>query len=174
LSETDASHKDANALLNAAMTYARELLRKEGEFSPFGVTLDVHDRLEIEASRDGGDDAQLLDTLRQALLEKAGRSELRAAAMAVNVEARAQVEGGFQDAVRVEIEHQGGYCAVIVVPYRLSGGGLGGLLPRKVEFGKTMSRPEKNWLWPPQTSDSGESFQGSDVGLKIGPAGESE
>jgi hypothetical protein len=141
----------ANALLNTAMTYAREMLKKEGEFAPFAATLDTRGRLDVAPCPEelaGAEASGQVEFVRAELLRRAAAGELEAAAVAVNVEARRQVEGGFQDAVRVEIEHQDGYCAVILVPYRLSGGHLGGLVPRKIEFSKSMSQPGARWLWP--------------------------
>lgn len=129
---------DANELLNAAVNYARRMLRKYGEFGPFGFSLNAQRELvnETVSRKDmPPDPAMLLELLQEQLVERGGKKEIIAAAMAANVTLGKPSAEGFSDALLVEIEHQSGYCIKAFVPYRIGGGQFLGLLPRYVRFG---------------------------------------
>jgi len=129
---------DANELLNASVNYARRMLRKYGEFGPFGFSLNEKREVvnETVPRKDMPPDASmLLELLHEQLAERGGKKEIIAAATAANVTmAKASTEG-FSDALLVEIEHQSGYCIKAFVPYRIGGGQFLGILPRYIRFG---------------------------------------
>ena len=132
------SRDDANELLNAAVNYARRMLRKYGEFGPFAFSLNEQRELVNETAPHKDlppDPEMLLDLLRQELAERSGSKEIIAAATAANVTLAKASEEGFSDALLVEIEHQNGYCIKAFIPYRMAGGQLFGVLPRVVRFG---------------------------------------
>ena len=130
--------EDANELLNAAVNYARRMLRKYGEFGPFAFSLSEKRELvnETVPRKDmPPDPGMLLELLHDQLAERSGKKQILAAAMAANVTmAKASAEG-FSDALMVEIEHQSGYCIKAFVPYRIGGGQFLGILPRYIRFG---------------------------------------
>jgi hypothetical protein len=130
--------EDANELLNSGLAYAKRMLRRFGEFGPFGYSLNRDGEVKMEAI--GQQDmppepALLLDLLRQQLVERAKRGALQAAATASNVSMAKPSEEGYTDAIMVEIEHQSGYCIKAFVPYRITGGQFFGFFPRVVRFG---------------------------------------
>jgi hypothetical protein len=132
------SRDDANELLNAAVNYAKRMLRKYGEFGPFGFSLNQQRELvnETVPRKDlPPDPAMLLQLLLDQLTERSSHKEIIAAATAANVTLAKTSEEGFSDALLVEIEHQNGYCIKAFVPYRMAGGQLLGVLPRVVRFG---------------------------------------
>ena len=132
------SRDDANELLNAAVNYAKRMLRKYGEFGPFGFSLNQQRELvnETVPRKDlPPDPAMLLQLLQDQLTERSSNKEIIAAATAANVTLAKTSEEGFSDALLVEIEHQNGYCIKAFVPYRMAGGQLLGVLPRVVRFG---------------------------------------
>jgi hypothetical protein len=132
------SRDDANELLNAAVNYARRMLRKYGEFGPFGFSLNQQRELVNETipRKDlPPDPAMLLNLLLDQLAERSSQKEIIAAATAANVTLAKASNEGFSDALLVEIEHQNGYCIKAFVPYTIAGGQLRGLLPRVVRFG---------------------------------------
>ncbi len=129
---------DANELLNAAVQYARRMLRKYGEFGPFAFSLDEKRELmnETVPRKDMPPDAaMLLELLHEQLAERGSKKEIVAAAAAVNVTMTKASAEGFTDALLVEIEHQSGYCINAFVPYKIGGGQVFGLLPRVIRFG---------------------------------------
>jgi hypothetical protein len=136
VTEDAQTREDANELLNAAVSYARRMLGKYGEFGPFGFSLDEKRELvnETVPRKDmPPDPAMLLDLLHDHLAERS--SKIIAAATAANVTLGKTSAEGFSDALLVEIEHQSGYCIKAFVPYRICGGQLFGLLPRYIRFG---------------------------------------
>jgi hypothetical protein len=131
--------EDANEVLNAAVSYAKRMLRKYGEFGPFGYRMnrDGDVALEVVAQHNmPPDPSMLLELLYGQLAERAKKGLLVAAATASNVTMGRASKEGFQDAMMVDIEHQDGYCVKAFVPYRITGGQLHGIFPRVVRFGK--------------------------------------
>jgi hypothetical protein len=130
--------EDANDLLNAGVSYAKRMLRKYGEFGPFGFRLNEEGDVVMERIAQQEmppDPALLLSLLRQQLAEKATRSGMAAAAMASNVTMAKASEEGYTDAIMIEIEHRKGYAVKAFVPYKITGGQLRGFFPRVVRFG---------------------------------------
>ena len=131
--------EDANEVLNAAVSYAKRMLRKYGEFGPFGYRMNREGEvaLVVVAQHDmPPEPSMLLDLLYQQLAERAKKGLLAAAGTASNVTMGKPSDEGFADAVMVEIEHPSGYCVQAFVPYRITGGQLHGVFPRVVRFGK--------------------------------------
>jgi hypothetical protein len=130
--------EDANELLNAGVSYAKRMLRKYGEFGPFGYRLNQEGDVVMERIAQQTmppDAALLLNLLRQQLAEKAQRGGLSAAAMASNVTMSKASDEGYTDAIMIEIEHRSGYAVKAFVPYKITGGQLRGFFPRVVRFG---------------------------------------
>src|SRR5580698_6875583 len=121
MAETDEQvREDANELLNASVSYAKRMLRKYGEFGPFGYRLNEDGNAVMEKIAQQempADAALLLSLLRQQLAEKAHRGILSSAAMASNVTIAKASEEGYVDAIMIEIEHRGGYSVKVFVPY---------------------------------------------------------
>ena len=130
--------EDANDLLNAGVSYAKRMLRKYGEFGPFGYRLNEEGDVVMERIAQQEmppDPALLLSLLRQQLAEKATRGGMTAAAMASNVSMAKASDEGYTDAIMIEIEHRKGYAVKAFVPYKITGGQLRGFFPRVVRFG---------------------------------------
>jgi hypothetical protein len=131
--------EDANEVLNACATYAKRMLRRYGQFAPFGyrMNLDGDVVLEVVAQHDmPPEPAMLLELLYGQLAERAKKGLLVAAGTASNVTLGKASDEGFVDAVMVEIEHRSGYSVQAYVPYRITGGQLHGVFPRVLRFGK--------------------------------------
>ena len=98
------SRDDANELLNAAVNYAKRMLRKYGEFGPFGFSLNQQRELvnETVPRKDlPPDPAMLLQLLLDQLTERSSHKEIIAAATAANVTLAKTSEEGFSDALLV-------------------------------------------------------------------------
>jgi hypothetical protein len=132
------TREDANELLNTSVSYAKRMLRKYGEFGPFGYRLNEEGDAIMEriAQQDmPPDPALLLGLLHQQLAEKAHRGKFSAAATASNVTMAKASEEGYSDAIMIEIEHRSGYSVKAFVPYQITGGQLWGFFPRVIRFG---------------------------------------
>ncbi|GGH14886.1 hypothetical protein [Silvibacterium dinghuense] len=135
---------DANELLNASVSYGKRMLRKYGEFGPFGFRLNEDGQAVMEpiAQHQMPADAALLhDLLRQQLTERAQRGKLPGAALASNVTMAQPSSEGYCDAIMVEIEHRKGYVIKAFVPYKITGGQFFGFFPRVVRFGSIRTQP---------------------------------
>jgi hypothetical protein len=132
------AREDANELLNASASYAKRMLRRYGEFGPFGhrMNLDGDAAIEVVAQHDmPPEPAMLLSLLYEQLAERAKKGLLVAAATASNVTMGKPSSEGYMDAVMIEIEHRSGYCVQAFVPYRITGGQFHRIFPRIVRFG---------------------------------------
>jgi hypothetical protein len=132
------TREDANEVLNASVSYAKKMLRRYGEFAPFGhrMNLDGDVALEVVTQHEmPPEPAMLLELLYAQLGERAKKGLLIAASTASNVTMGKPSEEGFTDAVMVEIEHRDGYCTRAFVPYKMTGGQFHRLFPRVVKFG---------------------------------------
>lgn len=130
--------EDANEVLNASVTYAKRMLRRYGQFGPFGYRMNQDGIVAMESVAQHempADPSMLLDLLYEQLAERAKKGLLVATATASNVTMNKESDEGFTDAVMVEIEHKNGYCVRAFVPYKITGGQLHGVFPRVVRFG---------------------------------------
>jgi hypothetical protein len=142
--------EDANEVLNAAVAYAKRMLRRYGEFGPFGYRMNREGEvaLEVVAQHDmPPDPPMLLELLYGQFAERAKKGLLLAAATASNVTMGKPSKEGFEDAVMVEIEHKKGYCIKAFVPYRITGGQLHGIFPRVVRFGRLLVQDSEQRLF---------------------------
>ena len=132
------AHNDANELLNAAVSYARRMLKRYGEFGPFGYAIKEDGELVMVAvaQRDmPPDPSMLLELLREQLADRARKGTILAGATTVNVAMQQASEEGYTDALLVEIEHRDGYGVEAFVPYRIAGGFLYPVFPRVLRMG---------------------------------------
>ena len=130
--------EDANDVLNASVSYAKRMLRRYGQFGPFGFLMNRDGDVKMESVAQQNmpaEPAMLLDLLQQQLTERAKRGSLRAVASASNVTMQKASQEGYVDAIMVDIEHESGYCVKAFVPYRMTGGQFFGFFPRIVRFG---------------------------------------
>lgn len=137
----------ATQLLNAAMTYARLILRRYGELGPFGFSISPAGEISretLEIPRLPRDPQRQWKLLADHMAERARRGAVHAVALAANVSLAVPSAEGYLDAVELSIEVAGGYAVRVTVPYRLYGGQLRNLLPRRVAVGKVVMEEAVN------------------------------
>jgi len=135
----DENYRRATQLLNATMSYARLILRQYGELGPFGFAIDREGevaRETVEVPRLPRDPERLWKLLSEHMTAQVRRGRLKAIAMAANVTLAEPSAEGFPDAVVVTIEQETGSAMEVTVPYRVYGGHLKNLIPRRVALGK--------------------------------------
>ena len=113
---------DVDGLIDAALPFALEQLRRRGAFVPYAITID-HDGAErmhfTEPPTDeeivlGSDAVAHYDAIFREL-----REEIRAAALVIDIWMDDGVDGEYTDAVRCRIEHEEGLAIEVIQPYRL-------------------------------------------------------
>ena len=112
-----------DALLNAALPFAKQQLTKHGEFFPYGVAMSREGQIALIAGYTGTErppSTEVLDILYEGLRSKAEQN--RGAAVVADVRLR----GEETDAIQVEVEHRDGVALKVFLPYRKKrfGGGL--------------------------------------------------
>jgi hypothetical protein len=138
-SSEERSRRVANQLLNATMTYGRLILRRYGQLGPFGFSMDRDGNVRretLEIPRLPTDPNRLWKLLQEHIVDRARRGRIQAAAMAANVTLNQPSAEGYSDAVFVDIEEAHGYAVRVTIPYRIYGGQLRNLLPRRIALGK--------------------------------------
>lgn len=135
----DENYRRATQLLNATMSYARLLLKQYGQMGPFGFAIDRDGQVAretVEIPRLPRDPERLWKLLGDHMKEQVRRGRLKAFAMAANVSLAEPSAEGFADAVVLEIEQETGSAMEVTVPYRIYGGHLKNLIPRRIRLGK--------------------------------------
>lgn len=135
----DENYRRATQLLNATMSYARLLLKQYGQMGPFGFAIDRDGQVAretVEIPRLPRDPERLWKLLGDHMKEQVRRGRLKAFAMAANVTLGERSAEGYADAVVLEIEQDTGSAMEVTVPYRIYGGNLKNLIPRRIRLGK--------------------------------------
>jgi hypothetical protein len=137
--EQTPDQRRATQLLNAAMSYARLILRRYGELAPFAFAMDREGQIAretIEIPRLPRDPERQYTLLTEHIVERIRRGAIQAVAIAANVLLAAPSEEGYTDAVVLTIEQQSGRALQVTVPYRIYGGQFFHLLPRRIALGQ--------------------------------------
>ena len=167
--EQDRNRRAATDLLNAAMTYARLILKRYGELGPFGFGMNREGeiaRQTVDIPRLPRDPERLWKLLGDHMAERVRRGAIQALAVGANVTLPEPSPEGYRDAVVLNIETDQGYAVQLTVPYRIYGGQLRNLLPRRIALGKTQMEDAACRFFRP-----GESTAPEEVSRDVYPPG---
>jgi hypothetical protein len=127
---------DLDALLNSLLPFAQDMLRKHGEFLPFGAVMTTDGAIGLVAG-DAGEEhppsQEVIDLLADGMRARAEAGEITAAGICFDVRLRTP-DGKATDAIQVSLEHRAGDAASVLMPY--SKGRFTGL-----KFGELSSAP---------------------------------
>jgi len=143
--EIDRSRHIATQLMNASMTYARLILRRYGEISPFGFSMSPGGEIArevLQIPRLPQDPARQWKLLAEHAAERARRGKVQAVALGANVSLAEPSAEGYVDGVDMIIEVAGGYAIQVTIPYRIYGGHFWTLIPRRIAIGKPATEQE--------------------------------
>ena len=115
------AHPDLDTLMNAAIPFAQQMLRKYGEFYPFGVSMNAEGEIMMDAGYNGVErpaSQELIDLLTDAYREKARSGGLRAAGICADVRVIPPGQSHKSDAIRVSLEHHNGEAVDVILPYK--------------------------------------------------------
>ena len=116
--DTTSEHvqSDLDRLLNTALTFADEMLRKHGEFYPYGAAITRAGEEQVFAADPGEADdpnpSEVLTSLVNGM--SAESNELRAAALVSDVTSEKT------DAVMVHLEHADSMAITVLLPYHFT------------------------------------------------------
>ena len=138
----DPDTRRATELLNAAMSYARLILRRYGQLAPFAFAMDRDGnvvRETIEIPRLPRDPERLFKLMKEHVAERIRRGLIQGVALCANVTLAEPSKEGYTDAIDLTLEQQSGYALQVTVPYRIYGGQFHNLLPRRIAVGQLVS-----------------------------------
>lgn len=140
------AHPDMEALLDESLNAAVHFLKKNGEFFPFAVTMDLHGEIHHAQAFPGDEQPQsqeVIDLLVKGLTQGAAKGDYRATALICDVRVNTP-SGPVQDAVSLTIEHHTDAPVVCYLPYVKSDG--------EFEFGSLFyARPQRQ-VFPSHTT----------------------
>jgi hypothetical protein len=115
--------EECERLMVEMKEFAKQMLRSHGEFHPFGGTIRIDDAI-VHASADAGTEFprgdDLVEILADSFHAEAMAGNIRAAAIVANVRVTPPGQSSATDAIRISLDHVGGYAAHVFFPYRLS------------------------------------------------------
>ncbi len=127
--------EDVEQLMNEGIEFAAKMLCEHGEFYPFGVVRKADGSILHAGAADGTEQppsASLIEILRSNYRQEAQAGRYSATAMFHDVRITPPGKSAKSDAIQVELEHSGGYCADVFFPYTRDSGG-------NVSFGETFA-----------------------------------
>ncbi len=127
-----------DALLNAALPFARQQLTTDGEFFPYGVAMTQDGQITMVAGYTGTEQPPSTEVL-QILYEglRAQAEQNRGAAVVSDVRLRGQGT----DAIQVEVEHREGIALKVFLPSRVKRRG-------QLETGQMSGEAGERRIWP--------------------------
>ena len=114
------AHPDLDELLNALLPFAQQTLDRYGEFLPFGASIDSLGEIRLAAGHTEDErppSQEVIDLLVEGFRQAAGRNELRAAGICLDVRV-VDPNGEKTDAVCARLEHESGETIEVYLPYR--------------------------------------------------------
>jgi len=110
---------DLDALLEPLLQFAQDMLRKHGEFFPFGNVMTTEGEIQLVAGLAGTEhppSTEVIDLLVAGARARAMAGEIRATGICYDVRVRG-VDGKSTDAIAVALEHRAGDSVEVLVPY---------------------------------------------------------
>jgi hypothetical protein len=116
-SNMEQGKEQAQKLFDAVLPLAKELLKENGEFFPFGEIMKPNGE-QVNLSVSNGDErpssSDLIALLKNHFIESAQASDIIASALVYDV----RVKGS--DSIAVDLDHANGYSVTVIVPYELT------------------------------------------------------
>jgi len=147
----DRAHRQAAQLLNASVSYARLILRRYGELAPFAFSIDREGQVAretLDIPRLPRDPERLWKHLTEHIAKRIRRGAIQAVALFANVTLAQPSLENYADALILTIEQEGGHALKVTVPYKIYGGQLRNLLPRRIALGQTIAEETVTKVFP--------------------------
>src|SRR5262245_13385837 len=119
--ETSVAHPDLDTLLNPLLSFAQQMLAKQGTFFPFGASMRSDGEIAMAAGyidERGSELVEIIDLIVQGFQQEAAIVAIRAAGICIDM--RIVPPGGTEktDAICVQLEHGEGDCVDVYLPYK--------------------------------------------------------
>lgn len=114
--------KQSEDLMNAVLPFAEQMLRKQGEFFPFGGTIIKTGKIENQGAWTGSEhppSQEVIEILHKVYVLGAKKGDYIATALVYDVRAIPPGQKEKTDAIAVDISHRDGISQTVIYPYRL-------------------------------------------------------
>jgi hypothetical protein len=122
---------DCEIVMNFGLPLAEEMLKRHGEFLPFGAAMRPNGEIICLGAYDGraypslaGSFTDLIRSLKEAFAAGAQRLEYLATALFYEVTVTAAAGSEGLNAVAVSLNHRDGYSVIVVLPFSIEDGKL--------------------------------------------------
>ena len=129
MASTTQPKADCEIVMNFGLPLVEELLKRHGEFLPFGAVMRPNGEIVCLGAYDGrevpslaGSFTELIRTLKDAFVAGARRQEYMATALFYEVGVALSSSSERQDAVAVSLNHRDGYSVIVLLPYTIADG----------------------------------------------------
>ena len=117
---------DCETVMNFGLPLAEAMLKRHGEFLPFGAAMRPNGEIVCLGAYDGraypslaGSFTDLIRSLKEAFVAGARRQEYLATALFYEVAVTAAGSGEDLAAVAVSLNHRAGYSVIVALPFRI-------------------------------------------------------
>lgn len=110
-------------LLETLLPFAQDMLRKEGEFFPFGASIGQDDKVILNSTYDGNEHPESKDVialLSEAFKQEAKDKQIKAVGICFDVFVTLPNTNNKVDAIQCSLEHLNGESISVYVPYSKS------------------------------------------------------
>jgi hypothetical protein len=129
MATTTQPKSDCEAVMNFGLPLIEQLLKRNGEFLPFGAAMRPNGEIVCLGAYDGrevpslaGSFADMIRSLKDALIAGARRQEYLATALFYEVGFTLPSSSERRDAVAVSLNHRDGYSVIVLLPYTIEDG----------------------------------------------------
>ena len=125
--EMPSPKQECEKLMNAVLPFAEQMLKKEGEFFPFGGALKNTGQVVSIAGYDGRERPPSMDIIRllkHSFIAGAKSGNFNATALVYDVRILVPTTGKKSDAIAVSLNHKSNYSVIVYYPYELKEGAL--------------------------------------------------
>ena len=115
------AHEDIDALLNAVLPFAQQMLGKYGEFYPIGASMNAAGEVGLVGvmpESEHPEAQEIINLLLAQLVKDAGKHEIRGSVICFDGSAIPPGESAKRDAICAHLEHESGICVAAFLPYR--------------------------------------------------------
>jgi hypothetical protein len=116
---------ESETLMNEAIPFAEKMLRKHGEFYPYGYVMKPSGEIALVAGYDGTDRPKsqvIIDLLVDGFKQDAAAGKVKATALVYDILVVPPGATEKSDAIAVALDHRNNYSVVVIFPYVLRRG----------------------------------------------------
>jgi hypothetical protein len=120
---SESQKQDLERLLSAAVPFAEEMLKRHGEFYPYGSTMDSEGKISATSGYTGTEhpaSTELIGLLKAAFTRDAKAGKIMACALVYDVKTLPPGKIEKIDAIRVDLDHRDGMSLAVVFPYAIA------------------------------------------------------